>query len=238
MGSSSLNAVHSATQHDLTGNIARLNISAVRSRLLDTQKHFDKINKTLTVQRTPPSNEVIENIVAGYAKIDFYLANGIELFAMGNSHLLLELNHIVLYHTSSISEEESQHQFEATKAHFYAARNGGIGQLMDWLALNQHTNIWKRTAGLFTNILSQPQLFLEGNHRTGSLIMSYLLMHEGYQPFVLSYENARHFFEPAELTKKRRKKSLVDDFIYLPKQTRKFAKLLKDEQKRQSFLKN
>ena len=238
MGSSSLNAVHSATQHDLTGNIARLNISAVRSRLLDTQKHFDKINKTLTVQRTPPSNEVIENIIAGYAKIDFYLANGIDLFAIGNSHLLLELNHIVLYHTSSISEEESQHQFEATKAHFYAARNGGIGQLMDWLALNQHTNIWKRTAGLFTDILSQPQLFLEGNHRTGSLVMSYLLMHEGYQPFVLSYENARHFFEPAELTKTRRKKSLVDDFIYLPKQTRKVAKLLKDEQKRQSFLKS
>ena len=66
--------------------------------------------------------------------------------------------------------------------------------------------------------------------------MSYVLMREGYSPFVLSYENAKHFFEPAELTKKRRKKSLVDDFIYLPKQTRKFAKLLRSEQEKRRFL--
>lgn len=208
----------------------RLNIDAIRSCLVDTQQNFKKINESLTVKRKPPSDEVIENLLAGYAKIDEYLSNGIELFAMGNSHLLLELNHTVLYYSANISIEENKSQFKATTNHFYDVKDGGISTLMEWLALNRSSNIWNKAAGVFTHLLSQPQLFLEGNHRTGSLIMSYLLMRQGHAPFVLSYENAKHFFEPAELTKKRRKKTLVDEFIHLPKQARKFAKLLKDEQ--------
>jgi prophage maintenance system killer protein len=214
----------------------RLNIDAIRLCLVDTQQNFKKINESLTVKRKPPSDEVIENLVAGYAKIDEYLANGIELFAMGNSHLFLELNHIVLYHSAVISVEENKSQFKATQDHFYDVKDGGIGTLTEWLALNRSDNIWKKAAGVFTHLLSQPQLFLEGNHRTGSLIMSYLLMRQGHGPFVLSYENAKHFFEPAELTKKRRKKTLVDEFIHLPKQARKFAKLLKDEHHQKHLL--
>jgi Fic family protein len=217
--------------------IRRLDIDAIRSSLVVTQQNFKKINSTLTVKRKPPSDEVIANLIAGYSKVDDYLANDTDLLAMGNSHLILELNHIVLYHNSAISIEEDKSQFKATKSHFYEEKDGGIGQLMDWLARNNNTNIWKKTAGIFTHILSQPQLFLEGNHRTGSLIMSYLLIKEGLSPFVLSYENAKHFFEPAELIKKRRKKTLIDEYIYLPKQTRLFATLLQKEQNQHFFLK-
>jgi hypothetical protein len=46
---------------------------------------------------------------------------------------------------------------------------------------------------------------------------------------VLSTLNAKHFFEPAEMTKKRRKKTF-DEFLHLPKQTGRFAKLLKKQQ--------
>ncbi len=207
----------------------RLNINAIKSCLVDTQQHFNVINNTLKIKRTPLSNEVINNLIAGYKKIDEYIANDIDLFEMGNSSLLLELNQIVLYHGTELSLDECERQFKGTREHFYEVKNGGIGNLMEWLELNQSSSIWKRSAGLFTYILSQPQLFLEGNHRTGSLIISYMLMREGYAPFVLSVENAKHFFEPAELTKKRRKKTF-DEFLHLPKQTRKFAKLLKKEQ--------
>ncbi|HEC73233.1 MAG TPA: hypothetical protein ENI26_02545 [Methylophaga aminisulfidivorans] len=217
------------------GNIARLNIDAIRSCLKDTQGNFKHINASLTVKRTAPSDEVIENLVAGYKKIDSYLKNGTKLFEIGSSECLLELNQIVLYQHADISKEEQAYQFEATKAHFYKAKHGGIGQLMEWLEFHKNSNVWMQTAGIFTHILSQPQLFLEGNHRTGSLIMSYLLAKSGHCPFVLSYENAKHFFEPAELIKKRRKKTL-DEFLYLPKQTRKFAKLLKSEQKDRRYL--
>lgn len=214
----------------------KLNIDAIRASLVKTQKNFKKINATLTVERKPPSDEVIENLIAGYATVDRYVQDDVDLFKIGNSKLILQLNHIVLYHGANISIEEDKSQFKATKKHFYEAKNGGIGQLMEWLALNKNTNIWQRSAGTFTHILSQPQLFLEGNHRTGSLMMSYLLMREGLSPFVLSYDNAKHFFEPAELVKKRRKKALLDEFLHLPKQTRKFAKLLKSEQSKKYFL--
>ncbi len=217
------------------GKILRLNIDAVRASLVDAQQNFKKINTTLTVERKPPSDGVIENLVEGYEKIDQHIANGIDLFAVGNSHLLLELNHIVLFHNSGRTMEENESQFKATRKHFYEAKNGGIGELMEWLDIHRESNVWKRAAGIFTHVLSQPQLFLEGNHRTGSLLMSYVLMNEGHSPFVLSQQNAIHFFEPAELTKKRRKKTL-DEYFHLPKQTRRFAKLLKSEQNQKYFL--
>jgi len=213
----------------------RLDLSAVESCLRDAQKHFDAINQTLSVKRTPPSDEVINNLLAGYAQIDDYVANGINLFANGNSERILSLNQTVLYHSANISTAEANRQFNATTKHFYEAKNGGIGNLMEWLALNEGSSIWKRSAGLFTYVLSQPQLFLEGNHRTGSLLISYMLMRKGHAPFVLSINNAKHFFEPAELTKKRRKKTL-DEYLLLPKQTRQFAKFLKQDQRSDFFL--
>lgn len=216
--------------------VPRMDMAAVKSCLIDTQQNFKNINATLTVKKTPPSDEVVENLIAGYAQVDQYIAKGIDLFAYGNSQFLLALNHTVLYQNASISATEDNDQFAATKAYFYDSKNGGIGQLMEWLNLHRNDSVWKRSAGIFTYILSQPQLFLEGNHRTGSLIMSYMLMREGYAPFVLSYANAKHFFEPAELTKKRRKRNFVDDLIHLPKQTRKFAKLLKSEQNDKPYL--
>jgi hypothetical protein len=208
---------------------SRLNIEAVKASLIDVQQHFDLINASLKIKRTAPSDEVINNLLAGYIRVNEFVNNEVDLFAIGNSHLLLELNQIVLYYTSDISEDEALHQFKATENHFYKAQNGGIQNLMEWLQMNDGSSIWKRCAGLFTYILSQPQLFLEGNHRTGSLIISYMLMREGYAPFVLSTLNAKHFFEPAEMTKKRRKKTF-DEFLHLPKQTGRFAKLLKKQQ--------
>ncbi|AFJ03376.1 hypothetical protein Q7C_2240 [Methylophaga frappieri] len=213
-----------------------MNLPAIRLRLQETQKNFDKINATLSVKRTPPSDEVINNLLAGYALLDRYLADDMDLFAYGHSEHLLALNQTVLCHTAAISETERLAQFEATKAHFYSSENNGIGAINDWLSLHRSASVWKRAAGVFTLILSQPQLFLEGNHRTGSLIMSYFLMRAGHAPFVLSFDNAHHFFEPAEFTKKRRKKQFLDDVIHLPKQTRKFANLLKNEQKYSQFL--
>jgi len=218
------------------GKKQKLNIDAIRASLVDTQQHFKKINATLKVERKPPSDAVIENLLVGYQKIDQHIAEGTDLFAIGNSHLILELNHIVLFHNSGRTMEENESQFKATRKHFYDAKQGGIGQLMEWLEMHKDTNIWRKAAGTFTHVLSQPQLFLEGNHRTGSLMMSYLLMQDGRAPFVLSYKNAQHFFEPAELIKERRKKTL-DEYFHLPKQTRKFSKLLKSEQSNQYFLK-
>lgn len=209
---------------------SRLNLAEIRYSLNQTQQQFHQINAGLTVKKTPPSDEVIANLLSGYALIDQFIAQGIELFEYGNSHYLLELNHTVLFEHAPVSATEDASQFEATESYFYENQTAGIGQLMEWLNIHDHDSVWKQAAGIFTFMLSQPQLFLEGNHRTGSLIMSYVMMQQGHAPFVLTAENAKFFFEPAEMTKKRSKNNIVDDWLYLPKQTRKFACLLEKEQ--------
>lgn len=208
----------------------QIDIDAVKDCLLSTQQNFDEINASLTVRRTPPSDQVIENLIAGYEQVNDYLSSDINLFEIGHSRLLLELNHIVLFHHGGLSSEEKDQQFKATEKHFYKSRYGGIDEFMGWLKVNKSLSIWKTTAGVFTHMLSQPQLFIEGNHRTGSLIMSYLLVRNGKSPFVLSVDNAKYFFEPAEIVKSKNKHQLLDEYYHLPKQTRKFAKLLKKGQ--------
>lgn len=215
---------------------SRLNLAEIRSSLNRTQQRFHQINAALTVKKTPPSDEVIANLLSGYTLIDQFIAQGIELFEYGNSHYLLELNHTVLFEHAPVSATEDASQFEATESYFYENQTAGIGQLMEWLNIHDHDSVWKQAAGIFTFMLSQPQLFLEGNHRTGSLIMSYVMMQQGHAPFVLTAENAKFFFEPAEMTKKRSKNNIVDDWLYLPKQTRKFAGLLESEQNRDFVL--
>ncbi|WP_319380697.1 hypothetical protein [Thiomicrorhabdus sp.] len=207
-----------------------LNIDAIRSSLLDIQHHFSDINSQLSVKRSPPSDEAIENLLAGYAKIDAYLAEDFNLFAMGNSHALLELDYIVLFHSADIEENEQNTQFQATKQHFYEAEDGGIGGLMEWLELNDNTNVWKQVAGVFCYMVAQPQLFLEGNHRVATLVASYLLMKEGHAPLVVTVENARLFFEISEQMKEKHKNSLIHEFFSLPRLTNSFAQLLEESQ--------
>jgi hypothetical protein len=46
-------------------------------------------------------------------------------------------------------------------------------------------------------VLSQPQLYQEGNLRTGSLIASGILLQSGCPPFVLTRQNAVAYFNPS-----------------------------------------
>jgi len=50
------------------------------------------------------------------------------------------------------------------------------------------------------------------SHRTGVLVMSYILAREGRPPFVLTVENAKAYFDPSTLIIKTRKHSTVGSF--------------------------
>ena len=91
-----------------------------------------------------------------------------------------------------------------------------------------------RAAGVYIRILSEPQLFIEGNHRTGALIMSYLLAREGHAPFVLTEDNAREYLDPSSVFKKSKKHTLVMRFK-MPGLTRAFADYL-EHQMNNAFL--
>jgi hypothetical protein len=94
--------------------------------------------------------------------------------------------------------------------------------------MHRDESAWKRAAGVYMRILSKPQLFIEGNHRTGTLVMSYILVRSERPPFVLSVDNATAFFNPSTLIRNTPKKSVV--MLYrLPKIKKKFAAFLQEE---------
>lgn len=84
---------------------------------------------------------------------------------------------------------------------------------------------WKLAAGSYVHVLSEQQLFTEGNHRTGALLGSFVLARAGYPLFVLTVKNARAYFDPSTLIKKT-KKHAVRTLFRLPRIRRKVAEFL------------
>jgi hypothetical protein len=189
--------------------LTALNLPAIKTALRDVQRVFPEINKELFDRRDPLDDEVISNMLEGYGLVDRLIGVGVDIFAMGHLHHWLELNAVVLCGSEAGVRLRHHRLMEETDKRFYEQPNGGIRDVMDWYELNTDKSVWRRAAGVYIRMLSEPQLFIEGNHRTGALIMSYLLAREGRPPFVLTPKNARGFFNPSSVFKKSKKNSLV-----------------------------
>jgi hypothetical protein len=199
------------------------------------QREFEAIDAHLSARREPMSDRVIDNMLTGYAFVDALLTAGIDTFAMGNLKNLLELNTIVLCGTDPIRREQFARHIEATERRFYEEREGGIQDVVEWYARHQRESAWNRAAGAYVRVLSKPQLFIEGNHRTGALLMSYILMGAGQPPFVLSPENAVAYFDSSAVVRHLEKKSVAMLFR-LPGIKRRLAQLLLDHSNRSDLL--
>jgi hypothetical protein len=206
----------------------RLNLSAIEASLRAVQQDFTRINATLSTPRDPLSDEVLDNLLAGYACVDDALAQGLDLFALGNSRRLLELNILVLCGPTQEARRAAAAHIAATERRFYEQPGGGIRDLMHWLSVHAKDSVWRRAAGAYVRLLSQPQLYIEGNHRTGALIMSYLLAREGRPPFVLTVDNAKAYFDPSALVKGSKKRGIAE-LTRLPKLKKRLAELLKSQ---------
>jgi hypothetical protein len=85
----------------------RLNLTALEKTLRCLQQDFDRINHSLSSRRDPLDDRVIENMMAGYAFVDTLIGDGIDLFALGSSKHLLELNTLVLCGTNQARRDAS-----------------------------------------------------------------------------------------------------------------------------------
>src|SRR5262245_33167806 len=74
----------------------RLDVRAIEQSLRDVQREFPKINELLHSRRDSMTDDVLNNMLAGYAFVDQAIADGIDLFTLRHATALLELNHIVL----------------------------------------------------------------------------------------------------------------------------------------------
>jgi hypothetical protein len=211
-----------------------LNLLAIEEALYKVQTVFADLNGGLYERRDPLDDEVIQNMLAGYALIDELITAGIDIFAMGGLSHWLQLNATVLCGRNRDQQRRDHRLLEATESRFYDEPEAGIKDVIEWHALNRNKSVWFRAAGVYNRILSEPQLFIEGNHRTGALILSYMLLRGGEPPFVLTERNAAAFFNPSSLIKRTKKRNLLEQFKF-NRLTRAFADFLKDE-KNDSFL--
>jgi len=206
----------------------RLDLKAIEQSLRDVQHEFPKINELLHSRRDSMTDEVLENMLAGYTFIDKAVADGVDLFTLRHATALLELNHIVLCGINQEVRQEYHTHIEVRTQRFHEQEECNIDDILRWYYRYEGESSWKRAAGVYVRILSQPQLYIEGNHRTGALIMSYILMRDGKAPFVLTVDNAKAYFDPSTLVKET-KKTATTLLTKLPRMKKRFASFLRDQ---------
>lgn len=145
--------------------------------------------------RDPLDDRVVDNLLAGYAYVDGLVAADVDPFILGHLKHLLELNVLVLCGSSVERRAAYARHLEASERRFYGDEVTGVRNVVEWVADHADAPPADRAAGAYARILSWPQLFIEGNHRTGVLAMSCVLLREGRPPFVLTPENAAAYFE-------------------------------------------
>ena len=177
--------------------VRRIDLGAVDASLRNLQRDWHETLGSQSVARDPLDDRVVDNMVAGYAFVDALVASRIDVLAPGNLKHLLEMNSLVLCGTSPARREDYRRHIEATEHRFYEEREGGVQDLVEWCASHRDDAVWDRAAGAYVRMLSRPQLFIEGNHRTGALLMSFVLVWNGRPPFVLSADAAPAYFDPS-----------------------------------------
>ena len=212
----------------------RLNLTAIEKSIRDVQREFPRINEIINSRRDSMTDEVVENMMAGYEFVDHALQVGVDLLNHKYVPGFLELNHIVLCGLSSEARLEHRKHIEATAERFYHQDGFDIGHIVRWYAKHAHESPWKRASGVYIRVLSQPQLYIEGNHRTGALMMSYILARDGEAPFVLNIDNAKAYFDPSTLIKES-KKTIGMRLTKMPRMKARFAKFLQ-AQANQAYL--
>jgi len=202
----------------------RLRLGRIESELCDVQRHFPAINATLECRRDDFSDAVRQNMLAAYEFLDALVADNLDLFSEEGLDALLQLNHLVLLGQGYDPREFDRH-IAATRRQFFANFPQYVKPIRRWYRKHETENPYKVAAQVYVGVLSQPQLYQEGNHRTGSLIASGILLQNGCAPFVLTRHNAVAYFNPSSEIKFTDKRT-VRGKLRLPKYQRAFREFL------------
>ncbi len=198
-----------------------INLKRVYKALKVVQKHFDAINEKLTIKRDPLDDFVLNNMVSAYSFLNEVIVSNIDLFSDRGLSAMLELNHLALCGNDAELRREYQLHIKSTRSKFFAM----VQPLMRWYNNHRTSNPVKVAAEMYVGVLSQPQLFIEGNHRTGSLIASWVLVTNNCAPFVLTRKNAIAYFEPSTQIKFTDKRTFHSKWK-LPKYKKEFRTFL------------
>jgi hypothetical protein len=205
------------------GAFAAFELNAVRASLDRVKEQFDWINERVYGRREKLTGEMVSNMVEAYDYLNGLLEKGIELFSPAGLYSMLELNHIVLCGRDPAKRAEYFTHVQETRKRFQE----NIKPIQEWYGKKgREQGPFKKASSFYVRMLSQPQLFLEGNHRTGNIILNYLLFNEDVPPFVLSVENALEYFNPSTKIKFSSKQNMFDNIAAVPGYEKEFRHML------------
>lgn len=202
----------------------RLRLGRIDDELREIQRHFPAINALLTSRRDEFTDTVRQNMVAAYEFLDAVVNQDLDLFSDEGLETLLQLNHLVLLGKGYDPREFGRH-IRVTRRQFFDNFHRYVQPVRRWYRKHEMDNPYKVAGQVYVGVLSQPQLYQEGNHRTGSLIASGILLQNGCPPFVLTRENVVAYFNPSSEIKFTDKRT-VRGKLRLPKYQRDFRDFL------------
>ncbi len=170
---------------------------------------------------TPFDATVMENMLIAWEYLDYFIRKkDYDLLSDKGGPDMLEINHRVHYGLDSSLRAEYRKAIKATAEKF----TGQVGPIRKYYRKKSAagTSVNKLAAEVYIAILGTPQLYIEGNHRSGSIVASWINLIHKKPPFVLSVDNAIAFFQPAQEIKKFDKRSVWRSFTKLPKYRKDF----------------
>ena len=204
-------------------DIIRLDLGAINRTLVRVEGKWSKINRRLIdagigAKDAPFDQTLRERMMCAYQYIDGLLAEGIRPFSELSA--VFEINNMVHYGTDNLLRYEYNSVIQHTKERFFDRAPA----LADWYArhIDRGDHPLKVAAEIYVSVLGRPQLFNEGNHRTGSVISSWIDLYYGFPPFVLSADNALAYFGPSSEIKHFANKSEWRSIFTLPKYRKSF----------------
>jgi len=197
----------------------------IEQTLREFQNHFTDINAQLSLHREAFSDEVLNRLLVAYDYLNELMAKKVDLFSLGGVHSLLELNHRILCgHEPKLRFEYHTHILE-TRKKFHTR----IGPLREWVCnRGASKNPYHLVSGFYCRMLTRPQLFIEGNHRTGNLAVNYLLASRSRPPYLISASTAYQYLELSGRIKFANLNGFHGRALKLPKYHREFCSFFED----------
>ncbi len=203
----------------------RLNLVAIDRSLQTVEMNWSRIDdmldqKGIGRKDTPFTATIRMRMMSAFQYLDDLLAQQIPPFAQESIEPMLTLNERVHYGTDQKLLSEYATAIHVTSEKFYRY----IGPIQSWYEVHtkRGNHPLKVAAEIYVSILGYPQLYIEGNHRTGSLVANWISVYNGYPPFVLSVDNALAYFAPSAEIKSFANKSTWRGQAQLPKYRKSF----------------
>jgi hypothetical protein len=186
---------------------------------IDDQLDQQKVGR----KDTPFDKKLMENMLSAWEYMDYFIRNkDYSLFSKEGGPDMLEINHRIHYGLDYLQRQEYIKAIDATTEKFSRQVIPIRKYYKKKMKQGESTN--KIASEIYISILGQPQLYIEGNHRSGSIVASWINLVHNKPPFVLSVDNALAFFKPAQEIKKFNKRSTWRSLTKLPKYKRDFKK--------------